>query len=203
MALVDQTCPAQGVMEEQFKVAEAMLTQTGLHLPKDIPDIMSFIKIQGANTECESIDVHWVSWPGKELLTRQEAFRVHSPQSFTLKSRRAVLPSCDPKSYRAFASDFPIAEIIVFGTTEKDEIRGLHVMRDPRSIIAECPELWGGKSTPETRCGEFIRPEAIVSVAMPRDPALARLVFFARIFTGPGQWHLERLGILDLAQVKP
>jgi hypothetical protein len=203
IALFDQTCQAQGVMPVQSKsVAEAMLSQTGLHLPKGTSDIVSFIAMQGAETQCESIDVRWVSLPGNDLIPSQEAMRIRSAQSFSLLARRAILPICDPKSYRAFVSDLPWAEFIAFGTTRKDEIRGLYFIRDPRLIIAECPELFGGKSTPETRCGPFINPKISVSVTMPSDPELSRLVFVVKVFTGRDEWHLERLGVLELADVK-
>jgi hypothetical protein len=41
----------------------------------------------------------------------------------------------------------------------------------------------------------------MVPVTMPRDPDLVRLIFFAKVITGQDQWHLERLGTLDLAQI--
>lgn len=200
LMLPDQNCQAQSDFEDQIKMlADAMVSQTGLHVRQGAPDILGFIKIQGSNPECEVIDVHWVSLPGKELIPAEEADRIRSSQSFSLGARRTVLPSCDPKSYQAFPSEFPNSRFIVFGTTAKNEIRGLHVGTDPRVRIVECPELFGEKSKPETKCGPFVEPQTMVSVTMPHDPELVRLIFFAKVITGQNQWHLERLGTLDLA----
>ena len=204
IALSIQASAAQGALDDESKaVVQAMLTQTGLHLSGDTPDILTLITKQGAQTACDEIDVKWVSLPGqKSLLTPTEACQLRLPQSFSLLTRR-VFPQCDPKSYRTWLGDLRYSRLIVFGTTQDSEIRGLDFGRDPREMIAECPELFGGKSTPETRCGILIDPEAIANLIIPRDPALTRLVFFFRTFTGREQWHLERLGELELSQSKP
>jgi tetratricopeptide (TPR) repeat protein len=187
----------------QSELSAAMLAQTGLHLPQGTRDIMSFIQSQGTSMDCETITVRWISLPGSNAIPSQDARRVSFPQSFTVKGRSPARHDCKENSYRARASTLDqTLKLAIFGTTETGEIRGLHVIGaggDPRMSISECPELFGGKSTPETRCGEFISPEADIGVVMPLNPALTRLVFFERVYTAPLQWHFERLGSLDLS----
>jgi hypothetical protein len=204
LALFNLTSAAQVVLDDESKgVVDAMLTQTSLHLSGDTPDILTFIENQGAKTVCDAIDVHWVSLPGQKWpLTTSEANQLHLPQSFSLQTRRA-LPPCDWKSYGMMPHEFRFSRLIIFGATQAGEIRSLYLSLDPRWIIAECPGLGGGRSTPETRCGILINPEATVNVIIPRDTALTRLVFYFREFTGREQWHLERLGELALVQPRP
>jgi hypothetical protein len=195
---------AQVALDDESKaVVDAILTQTGLHLPGGTLDILSFIEKQGANTECDAIDVHWISFPGqKSPLTVSEASQLHLPQSFSLEARRA-LPQCHRNSYGMWPHEFRFSRLIVAGADQLGEIRSLYLSLDPRWMVAECPELFGGTSTPETRCGNMINPEATINVVIPRDAALTRLVFYFREFKGREQWHLERLGELKLVQPEP
>jgi tetratricopeptide (TPR) repeat protein len=197
-----------GFESAQFRseLSAAMLAQTGLHLPQNIPDIVNFIENQRARTPCETVEVQWVSLPGNKMLPYPEARtqQVSFAQTFTAKGRRPVMPQCGPNSYRARVSDLDQSlALAIFGTTDTGEIRGLHIIGaggDPRMMIAECPELFGGKSTAETKCGQFMMPETEMAIAMPVDPTLTRLVFFERVYTAPDQWHFERLGAVNVLQ---
>lgn len=198
-------CPRlipQDFYQDQTKaVANAMLTKTGLHLPKGMPDILSLIDHQSKQSECEVIDVRWISLPGSDSIPANRTSALSYPQTFSQVARRRH-SGCDRASYRAYPSDFPFVQFIVFGTTNEGEIRGLHADRDPREWIAECPELFGGKSTADTVCGVMVRPEVTASIHMPQDKQITLLVFFLRRFTTPNEWDLERLGALDLGVVR-
>jgi hypothetical protein len=189
---------------EAEQVERAMLSQTGLHLPENTPDIPALIAKQIAQTACDDIEVNWITLPGqKHPIPANDAKQMHLPQSLSLRGRHELL-QCAKGAYQARPSDFPYFGLIVFGTTRDDEIRGLYyVVSDPRLMIVECPELFGGKRSPETKCGYFMQPEIDVMVRMPRDPAISQLVFFVRTYTGPNQWHLERVGSPVLVQPKP
>jgi hypothetical protein len=191
-------CKGQDYYEKEARDAvEAIATQTGLTLPSLIKDVDSFLE-QQRKLSCEAIDIKWTILPGqKSPMPAKEAEQLNLPQSFAFESKPKNIgyrPGCGVTGL-----SFAFFKVIVIGTTRRGQIRGLHVVTgDPRQMIVECPEIFGEKSTSETKCGYFTVPEAIVRVIMPKDSGVEELVFFTRVFTKPEEWHLERVGSVSL-----
>jgi hypothetical protein len=158
---------------------------------------MTYLDKQASTTNCESLEIGWASKREKEMVLARDAELTRVPQEFVLISRS----SADNCGGSIPPFEFASIKVIVFGVTEKGEIRGLQViphMRDPRLMIVECPELFGQKSKPGTQCGEFIQSKSRLNLRFPVDSALTRLEFFERVFTSPTDWRLEKLGVLRL-----
>jgi hypothetical protein len=179
-------------------VSEAVTSQTGLTLPTSSENLRDFISIQ-MQSNCEAMDIKWTALPGhRGPLPEKEAERLNLPQTFAFEGRPQQLgykPVC-----RVDTAGLPFFGVIIFGTTRSGEIRGMQAGSDPRRMIVECPELFGGMSTPETKCGYFIMPEASLRVIMPQDPEIERLEFFTRTYDDAGHWHLVKAGTLKLPQ---
>jgi hypothetical protein len=200
LLFLGQTLPSQDFRGDQAKaLADAMLSQTGLRLPSGVPDIFSLISREESSSVCEEIDVRWVSLPGSSPLPLNKALSLQSAQKFSQLARREHA-GCAPPFYRT--ADFPSAQFIVFGTSPSGEIRGLHAERDPRELIAECPELGGEKSTPDTVCGIMLKPDITASIHMPHDDQITQLLFFIRRFESQSASHLQRVGSLGLVSGK-
>jgi hypothetical protein len=193
IVLVASIAHAQGA--DSNALASAMLSQTGLHLPKGASDIFDFIRdySSGPERDCDVFSVRWVSWPGDKWLRINEADQQHVPQSFSLEGHNSRI--CQPRQLRP---DFRFSGLLVFGTTDEGEIRSLQVFPrngDPRVVILDC---FGGKSPPETRCGEWVRPQATLTLLVPHSAAISKLRFFMARSTAPTEWQLEPLGILSI-----
>jgi hypothetical protein len=184
--------------DETRSNAATVLEQSGQRLPDGLSDLFQVTKRQSTRTECEIINVEWISLPsGKEMVPIMEVEPLHFPQSLSLRDRQS-LSTCDRGTYRADPTEFLYFGFVVLGVSANGTIRGIEVGNDPRVVIVECPELFGGKSTPQTRCGHFIKRRILVDVRMPRDPELSHLTFYVRRFTSLREWHLERVGSIDL-----
>jgi hypothetical protein len=184
---------------EPRTIAIDVLKQSGLGLPEGVSDLVEFTAKQGARTDCESINVEWTSLPeSKKFAPEIDTDGPDFPETLTIQSRHSF-PTCGPKAYRAFPADFPFFGFVVFGVSIDGTIRGLQVDSDPRVMIVDCFVLSGQVLPPPDHCGRFVQRKGTVDIRMPRDPELARLIFYVRKYDSrPGYWHIVRVGSIDL-----
>jgi hypothetical protein len=194
---------AQDVYNDQtHRTAEAMLTDTDVKLPEGVKDIFAFVAKQDTESNCETIQVNWIALPGhKGALPAKEARELNLPQTLRYVDRKS-LARCGRASYRTELAMFPYMNLAIFGMNHRAELLGLHVEQDPREMIVECPELFGGKSTAETKCGIFIMPETTVGVRMPRNPDIEKLEFYLRVYKDANSWHFEKVGEVRLPKAE-
>jgi hypothetical protein len=176
-----------------------VLKQSGLHLPDEVPSLIEFVAKQGAQTDCESISVEWTSLPGSKKLAREaDADGPDFPETLSMASRKSF-SICDVKTYRTFPATIPFFDFVVFGVSADGTIRGFQMTTDPRLNIVDCFVVPGLKQLPNDQCGRFIWGKGLVEIWMPRDPEIARLIFFVRKYDSPpGYWHIVRVGSVDL-----
>jgi hypothetical protein len=181
-------------------IASDVLKQSGLRLPEGVSDLLEFAAKQGAQTDCESINVEWTSLPeSKEFAPEVDTDGPDFPETLTIQSRHSF-PTCGPQTYRAVPADFPFFGFVVFGVSVDGTIRGLQADSDPRVMIVDCFVVSGPVlPPPPDHCGRFVQRKGTVDIRMPRDPALARLIFYVRkCDSRPGCWHLVRVASIDL-----
>jgi hypothetical protein len=191
-------CAAQST-DSSKALSREILAKSNLHFPNGDSDLLQRLDSQAGAANCERYEVRWSAARDEEMVLAVEAQRKPTRQKFELLSRKPA-DNCGG-SIPPF--EFPDVQVLVFGTNEKGEIRGLRLiphMRDPRVMIVECPGLFGQKSAPNTKCGEFLVSKVILDVSLPNDPEIRQLEFFERVMTGRTEWRLDKLGVLKLVR---
>ncbi len=163
------------------------------HLPSYVPSLPSLVQYQQKLPAHQTLTITWDSLPGQTgPIPKSQADTMTLSGNFTLVTRTRHQSGSPGGTGLDVIQD----SLVIVAVTNSGEIRGLKAQGDRRTAHGEA--LPGGQAE------EWVNPKVTLSIVLPDDPLIRRLIFLKPVFnSSTGQISLQNLGSMDLWTTTP